>query len=79
MLLDGVMYKLVDLLPISKSLLISLISTCNNVIKPIKTSLQEFKFALEELLEKILAKETVVVLSSPPQTSMIPSMLLSSE
>jgi len=70
---DGEILKPVDLHPINSSLLVSLLSTLPLVVKP-SLSHKTFKFVLEELLDKILAKETVVVLSSLLQIHRTPLM-----
>jgi hypothetical protein len=73
-LLDGETLQLVDLHPITSSLLDSLTSVLPLVIQPMAVYKQTFKFAPEEMSDKILAKETVVVLSSLPQTHQTPLM-----
>jgi len=78
MLLDGEILKLVDLHPITSSLLDFLMSPSQLVMLPMEVSKLTFKFAPEELLDKILAKETVVVLSSLLLLHQTQLMLLSS-
>jgi len=81
LLLDGETLRLVD--QILKLLCCGLISLMPPlpIAMPhtMDPSLKEIKFVLEDLQEKILAKETVVVLSSPLLSLMIPLMLKSSE
>jgi len=78
---DGVQLQVVEqLLPTLCCWLISHILTSHNAtVFTTHLSLVEIKFVPEELQEKILAKETVVVLSLPQPTFLIPLMPKSSE
>jgi len=78
-LLDGEILKLMDQHLIPFSLLVFLMSTSPLVILLMEAFKQTFKFVLEELSDKILAKETVEVLSSQLSiqvTQLMPSSLV---